>query len=345
MNTISVKIGTVIIGNGFPVAVQTMWKNPLTADKDGFLREISSLKDIGCDIIRFSVPDEESAEYLGRIAEESVIPIVADIHFDYRIALKCISGGIHKIRINPGNIGAQWKVEEVVRSASDRGVPLRIGVNSGSLPGKLRKMEDVSRAMVLAAEEELEYLEKLDFKNVVFSLKSSDIDTTVQANYEFSEKYRYPLHLGVTEAGPLIPGIVKSTIAMQQLLSKGIGDTIRVSLSDDPAAEVITAGEILKSTGLKKDGVTIISCPRCGRASFNTHDFMKKIEPVLYRMRKNISVAVMGCIVNGPGEASHADLGITGSGDNIVIFRKGTIIHRVKRKDAEKVFIEELNKF
>ena len=344
MKTKSVKIGHVIIGGGFPVAVQTMWKKPLVKNKDEILFEIKRLKETGCDILRFSVPDSMSAQYLGNLVPESVLPLVADIHFDYKLALDCIGFGIQKVRINPGNIGALWKVEEIVRAASDKNVPIRVGVNGGSLPRDLRNHKNRAEAMVLAAERELNVFEKLRFKDVVFSLKSSDIESTVDANILFSEKYNYPLHLGVTEAGPLIPGIVKSTIALTELLKQGIGDTIRVSLSDEPVNEVITGNEILKASGLKKGGVSIISCPKCGRASFDTHAFVKKLEPLLYSLKKDISVAIMGCIVNGPGEAGDADLGITGSGDNVVIFRKGKIIHRIKASEAFEIFTEELEK-
>ncbi len=344
MKTKSVKIGHVIIGGGFPVAVQTMWKKPLSKNTDEILSEIKRLKNMGCDILRFSVPDSTSSEYLGKLIPDSVIPLVADIHFDYKLALECIGFGIQKVRINPGNIGALWKVEEIVRAASDKNVPIRVGVNGGSLPRDLQNYGNRADAMVLAAERELNVFEKLGFKDVVFSLKSSDIESTVSANSAFSEKYQYPLHLGVTEAGPLIPGIVKSTIALTKLLAQGIGDTIRVSLSDEPVNEVIAGNEILKASGLKNDGVSIISCPRCGRASFDTHKFVKKLEPLLYSLKKNISIAIMGCIVNGPGEARDADLGITGSGDNVVIFRKGKIIHRIKASEAVKIFTEELGK-
>lgn len=344
MSTNTVKVGDVLIGGGFPVSVQTMWKTPLTPKKHSFLSEIKDLKSLGCDIIRFSVPDMDSAVYLGAIAKESPMPIVADIHFDYRIALECIKLGIQKIRINPGNIGASWKVEEVIKAALDNDIPIRVGVNGGSLPSTLRDMEDRAAAMIISAEMEMEPLERLGFKNVVFSLKSSDIKTTVEANTVFSERYNYPLHLGVTEAGPMIPGVVKSTIVLQDLLKRGIGDTIRVSLSDSPASEIITGIEILKASGIKKDGVSIVSCPRCGRASFDTHSFTKKIESVLYRKKKSLSVAVMGCIVNGPGEARHADLGITGSGDTVVIFKKGKIIHKTTKDNAEEIFVEELEK-
>ncbi len=295
-------------------------------------------------MVRFSVPDSMSSDYLGKIIPESVLPIVADIHFDYKRALECINYGVQKVRINPGNIGALWKVEEIVRAASGNGVPVRVGVNGGSLPRDLQKEVNRAKAMVSAAERELEVFEKLGFKDVVFSLKSSDIESTVEANVLFSEKYDFPLHLGVTEAGPLVPGIVKSTAALTRLLRMGVGDTLRVSLSDDPVTEVIAGSEILKASGLQRDGVSIISCPRCGRSSFDTHSFVKKLEPLLYRSSKNISVAIMGCIVNGPGEARDADLGITGSGRNVVIFKKGKIIHRIDASEALEIFTKELEK-
>ena len=345
METNSVKIGNKIIGGGFPIAIQTMWKSPLTNDISLILKEINELSEIGADILRFAVPDLDDADILSEISKKSIIPIVADIHFDYKIALKCIKGGIHKIRINPGNIGASWKVEEVLRAAMDMSVPIRVGVNGGSLPPLLKDRKDLSLAMVEAAEMELDIFEKLNFKDVVFSLKSSDIKSTVTANQMFSKKYAYPIHLGLTEAGPLIPGLVKSSIAMSSLINEDIGSTLRVSLSDSKKNEVLAAREILKATGKGSLGVNIVSCPRCGRASFNTHDFLVAVESNLQKIKKNISIAVMGCIVNGPGEARHADLGITGSGDNIVIFRKGKIVKKGDASRAVEMFIEELDKF
>ncbi len=342
MKSNTVKIGDTLIGGGFPVAVQTMWKSPLSGEIGVILSGIEELKDIGADIIRFAVPDIEDAEILSKISKKSVIPLVADIHFDYKIALKCIKGGVHKIRINPGNIGASWKVEEVVRAAADCNVPIRVGVNGGSLPSSFRDLKDISEAMVKAAEMELNVFEKLKFKDVVFSLKSSDIESTVMANTVFSSRYSYPLHLGVTEAGPLIPGIVKSSIALNTMLKDNIGDTIRVSLSDTMRNEVIAGKEILKAAGKISSGITTISCPRCGRASFNTHEFLNSVDSTLQKINKNITIAVMGCIVNGPGEARHADLGITGSGDNIVIFRKGKIVKRANPSEAVRLFLEEL---
>jgi len=344
MKTKSIKIGNQIIGSGFPIAIQTMWKSPLTKDIQPILLELKELNEIGADIVRFAVPDMDDAVILSDISKKSLIPLVADIHFDYKIALKCIEGGVHKIRINPGNIGSSWKVEEVIKAAIDMATPIRVGVNGGSLPSSLRNRTDLPEAMVEAAEMELNIFEKLNFKDVVFSLKSSDIDSTVMANQIFSKKYSYPLHLGVTEAGPLIPGIVKSSIALNTLIRAGIGDTIRVSLSDTMQNEVFAAREILKSSGKESQGVNIVSCPRCGRASFNTHEFLLSIEADLQKIKKNVSIAVMGCIVNGPGEARHADLGITGSGDNIVIFKKGEIVGKGDSSQAAAMFTKELEK-
>lgn len=344
METKSVKIGELIIGGGFPIAIQTMWKSPLTEDIQSVLTQLDELADIGTDIIRFAVPDISDAYILSKISKKSKIPVVADIHFDYKIALECIKGGIHKIRINPGNIGASWKVEEVIRAAKDYSIPIRVGVNGGSLPSSLRNREDLAQAMVEAAEMELDIFEKLNFKDVVFSLKSSDINSTVMANQIFSKKYSYPLHLGLTEAGPLIPGIIKSSIALNTMIKSNIGDTLRVSLSDTMKNEVLAAREILKASGKDSLGVNIISCPRCGRASFNTHDFLLSVENNLQKIKKNVSIAVMGCIVNGPGEARHADLGITGSGENVVIFRKGKIVRKGRSSDAVQMFVEELEK-
>lgn len=344
MKTTQVLIGNVPVGGGAPVAVQTMWKNPLTNNVQPVIDELKKLKRMGCAFVRFAVPHKVGAELLIQLKEESPLPLVADIHYDYRLALQCIRGGIDKIRINPGNIGTPWKVEEVVRAAADFGVPLRVGVNSGSLPRELQKEPDKAQAMVTAAEREMEVFERLGYGSIVFSLKASDINTTVRANELFVEKHLYPLHLGVTEAGPLIPGIVKSSVAMVKLLEKGIGDTIRVSLSDSPVNEVATAIEILGAAGQGLKRPEIISCPRCGRASFDTHSFVEKLAPVLYSLEKDITVAIMGCVVNGPGEARHADLGITGAGKEIILFKHGEILRRVKEENAYAAFVEELEK-
>jgi (E)-4-hydroxy-3-methylbut-2-enyl-diphosphate synthase len=321
-----------------------MWKEPLTAVTPSLIQKINKLKDLGCDILRFAVPDEASARELGVLSEAVDLPLVADIHFDYRLALACLDYPIAKIRINPGNIGARWKVEEVVSKAKDCGVPIRIGVNSGSLPAKLRKEEDTAEAMVKAGEEELAVLTGMGFEDVVVSLKSSDIETTVRANERFAASHDIPIHLGITEAGPLLTGAIKNAIGISRLLRMGIGNTIRVSLSDTPEREIIAGREILSAENKYRNGVNIVSCPQCGRASFDVHNFLSQVQADLYAIRKNLTVAVMGCVVNGPGEAKHADIGITGSKDGAVIFKKGKIVAKVPSEKALEAFKHELSK-
>ncbi|MDC7126442.1 MAG: flavodoxin-dependent (E)-4-hydroxy-3-methylbut-2-enyl-diphosphate synthase [Spirochaetales bacterium] len=339
---IIVKAGNIEIGGSRRISVQTMWKRSLHIFSDEDLLEIKKLEEIGCDLLRFSVPDLKSAEILSDIKKSIKLPIVADIHFDHKIALKCIENGIDKVRINPGNIGAEWKVKEVLDFATVKNVPIRIGINTGSLPEKLINVEDKAQAMIMAAEEELEILEKNNFKNAVFSLKSSDMNATLKANRYFHEKYNNPLHLGITEAGPITAGIVKSSIAISELLKEGIGDTIRISLSDSPLQEVIAGREILKACGKSDYGVNIVSCPRCGRSTFDTHKFINEVYEDLYKIKKPIKAAVMGCIVNGPGEASDADIGITGAGKKAVIFKDGKIIAKVAENDSKELFIKLL---
>ena len=348
--TKSVSVGRILIGGDAPISVQTMWKKPLGAPgSDRALEQtlagIRSLEEIGCELLRFSVPDLRSAEFLGQLAARTNLPLVADIHFDHRLALRCLDFPIAKIRINPGNIGRADKVEELVRKARDKGVALRVGVNAGSLPKKLRGEKNTARAMVRAAEEELSILERLGFEPVIFSLKAADVETTVQANLLFSERYDYPLHIGVTEAGPLVQGTVKSTLALSRLLESGGGDTVRVSLSDSPQNEIIAACSILQNLGLRSFGPEVISCPTCGRTAFDVTGFLEKVQPYMRRIRKKLTVAIMGCPVNGPGEAKRADLGITGSENRVVIFKKGKIIRRESADHAIEAFKEELDKF
>ncbi len=342
--SLPVQVGTLTIGGGNPIAVQTMWKEPLTAIDSTVINKISYLSDMGCELLRFAVPDLNSAQVLGELAGRVKMVLVADIHFDYRIALRCMDFPIAKIRINPGNIGAAWKAAEVIKKAEARGIPLRIGVNAGSLPRVLSKDKNIAEAMVKAAEMELEILEKYGFNRVVFSLKSSDIDNTVAANILFSEKYNYPLHLGVTEAGPLVQGVVKNTLALSSLLKKRVGDTIRISLSDSMENEIIAAKAILQNLGLRKFGVEIISCPTCGRTLFDVKAFLDDVKYIIHKVHKNRTIAVMGCPVNGPGEARQADLGITGAGNSVIIFRKGKIVRRVRSEQALKAFKEEVDK-
>jgi (E)-4-hydroxy-3-methylbut-2-enyl-diphosphate synthase len=330
--------------------VQSMWKQPLgalgsTHSPEHTLAGIRGLEQIGCELLRFSVPDLQSAELLGELASRTDLPLVADIHFDHRLALRCLDFPIAKIRINPGNIGRADKVEELVRKAEDKEVALRVGVNAGSLPKRLRREKNVARAMVRAAEEELSLLERLGYDRVIFSLKAADVETTVEANLLFAESYDYPLHIGVTEAGPLVQGTVKNTLAIARLLENGVGDTVRVSLSDSPENEIIAARSILQNLGFRAFGPEVISCPTCGRTAFDVTGFLEKVQPFMRRIHKNITVAIMGCPVNGPGEAKRADLGITGSENQVVIFKKGKIIRRESADHAIEAFEEELEKF
>ena len=275
------------------------------------------------------------------------MPLVADIHFDYRLALKCLEGPVGAIRINPGNIGDIERVKAVVDGCKDHGAAIRIGVNSGSLPHDLRELVEqgkLSRSVALSqtAARECEVFDKLNFDQFVVSMKASSVQETIEANEDFASKFDIPLHVGVTEAGPLITGVVKSTLAFSHLLNEGIGSTIRVSLSSLPENEVITGLEILRECGKRKGGVTLVSCPRCGRVGFDVHGFMARWQNKLLSMKKDITVAVMGCVVNGPGEGKHADIGIAGAGDKAIIFKKGEIVRTIDMKDADNVFEEEL---
>lgn len=341
------------IGGDAPVTVQTMWKESIldvccNDDKlNGIIKKINSLEMLGCDIIRFAVPDMQSAESFVKLCQASSMPLVADIHFDYRLALKCLDGPVGAIRINPGNIGSFENVKKVVLACQNKGCAIRIGVNSGSLPKDLMDKVvagNISRSQALseAAARECETFEALNFTNYVVSMKASSVEETVLANEDFASKYDIPLHIGVTEAGPLITGVVKSTLAFSHLLNEGIGSTIRVSLSSSPENEVITGLEILRECGKRSGGVKLVSCPRCGRMGFDVHGFMERWQNRLLSTKKDITVAVMGCVVNGPGEGKHADIGIAGAGGRAIIFKKGVIVKTVDEKDADKAFEEEL---
>ncbi len=342
------------IGGDSPVTVQTMWKEGITDllennnKAERILRQLNDLKIIGCDIVRFAVPDMESAYSLNFLAERTKMPLVADIHFDYKLALECLKGNVAAIRINPGNIGSFENTRAVVEGCRENGTAIRIGINSGSLPQDLQKeIADgkISRAQGLCetAVREAEIFNQLNFDQYVVSMKSSDVKETIECNRFYAQKYNNPLHLGVTEAGPLIGGIVKSSIAFSTLLNEGIGDTIRVSLSSSPENEVIAGLNILKECGKRPGGIKLVSCPRCGRIGFDVHSFVDRWQNKLLSIDKDITVAVMGCVVNGPGEGRHADLGIAGTKDKVIIFKKGKIVRTVDVKDADKVFEEELN--
>lgn len=342
------------VGGDAPVTIQTMWKEGIVGVKEDkqkigeIVKQINSLQLLGCDIIRFAVPDMISAESFIEICKASSMPLVADIHFDYRLALKCLEGPVGAIRINPGNIGSKDRVEAVVKGCKDKGVAIRIGVNSGSLPQDLAKLVQegkMSRAVALSetAAREAAVFDELNFDQFVVSMKASSVQETIEANEDFASRFDIPLHIGVTEAGPLITGVVKSTLAFSHLLNEGIGNTIRVSLSSSPENEVITGLEILRECGRREGGVKLVSCPRCGRLGFNVHAFMDRWQNRLLSMKKDITVAVMGCVVNGPGEGKHADIGIAGAGGKAIIFKKGVIVRTVDEKDADNVFEEELS--
>jgi (E)-4-hydroxy-3-methylbut-2-enyl-diphosphate synthase len=340
-----VKAGTLLIGGGFPVSVQTMWKAPVVREGlDAVAAALANLAGLGCDLVRFAVPDLAAAEAVGELSRRTSMPVAADVHFDHTLALRCLEYPIAKIRINPGTLGAGWKVRDVVGKAADKGAALRVGVNAGSLPRSLEAEKDVAGAMVKAAEEELNILERLSFRNAVVSLKSSDVEETIRANVLFAAVHDIPLHLGVTEAGPLIPGIVRSTAGIGTLLRERLGETIRVSLSAPETDEVIAGVEILRVAGRRSGGVTLISCPRCGRTTFNVQRFVEDVSPFIRSTSKSLTIAIMGCPVNGPGEARKADLGITGAGKMAILFKKGAILRRVSYEQAREAFREEFDK-
>jgi len=346
----------VYIGGDNPVAVQTMYKDQLTGSNiDEAVKKIQTLEKMGCSLLRFAVPCIKSAETLGALSQNTPMPLCADIHFDYKIALRCMDFPIAKIRINPGNIGGRDKVRAVIEKAASGGIPIRIGVNAGSLPPDLQKKLgtdgfSLSQALVLAAQREIGIFNEFGFSDILVSMKASTIADTIDANRILSRQTDAPLHIGVTEAGPIAAGVARNSAAILTLLGMGIGDTVRVSLSDTMESEVIAGREILKAASdlapdnkrLKVKGINIISCPRCGRSGFDTHGFTERWMQRLYSIDKDATVAVMGCEVNGPGEARHADLGITGAGDKVLIFKNGKIIKTISASEADKAFEEEL---
>jgi len=338
----------VAIGGGAPISVQSMTKTD-TRDVSATVKQIKRLENAGCEIIRVAVPDMEAALALPRIKKKIKIPLVADIHFDYRLALKAIEAGVDKLRINPGNIGAEWKVKEIVKSAKMRKIPIRVGVNAGSLPRNIlnKYKKPTPSALVEAALRQVRILEDLNFEDIVISLKAFDVPTTVEAYQLISKKTNYPLHLGITEAGLPLLGSVRSALGIGLLLAEGIGDTIRVSLTGDPVEEVKVGYEILKSLNLREHGPTIISCPTCGRCEIDLISLTKKVEQKLKNIRAPLKIAVMGCVVNGPGEARDADVGIAGGKGYGLLFRKGKEVGKVKEQDLVESLmhmVEELTK-
>ena len=328
--TRQIKVGNVLIGGGAPVAIQSML-NTKTTDIEASLAQISMLKDAGCQIARLAVPNMESARAFSRICKESELPLVADIHFDYKLAIAAAEGGAAKIRINPGNIGGEDRVEAVVSVCKERKIPIRIGVNGGSLDKKLLEKygHPTAEALVESAFEHIGLLEKFGFYDTCVSMKSSTVPTMVAAARLFRSRCDYPLHIGVTETGPVRMGLMKSAMGIGALLLDGIGDTIRVSLTDDPVEEVYAAKDILKAAGLRKEGVNIISCPTCGRTRIDLIGLVNRVDEALKDCKKPITVAVMGCVVNGPGEAREADIGIAGGDGWGMLFEKGEQVEKL----------------
>lgn len=341
--TKQVKVGDITLGDG-NIYIQSML-NIRADDIENSVRQAKELENAGCQIIRAAVPHLENAELIPALKNAVSVPIVADIHFDHRIALKCAELGVDKIRINPGNIGSEENVRAVAEACRKRGIPIRIGVNSGSLEKKVLEKygSPVPEAFVESALENVKLLNKYDFDDIVISIKSSDVKTTIEAYRLLHKQTHYPLHLGVTETGTAHMGIIKSAIGIGSLLCDGIGDTIRVSLTADPVEEVRAAKDILKACGIG-GGVNIVACPTCGRTQIDLIALANKVEKAVAGINKNIKIAVMGCPVNGPGEAREADLGITGGNGKAVIFRKGEIIRTVREEDVLSALMEEIEK-
>ena len=341
--TRQVRVGSVAIGGGAPVAVQSMTTTQ-TSDAPGTLAQIRALAEAGADVVRVAVPDKDAAAALPEIVKTTPVPLVADIHFDYRLALAALAAGIHAIRLNPGNIGARERVREVVKAARERNVPIRIGVNAGSLEKDIVEKHGwpTAAGMVESAERHIHFLEDEGYREIKVSLKAHDVAMTVQANRLFSQKHEYPLHLGVTEAGTLLAGTVKSAAGLGILLGEGIGDTIRVSLTADPVEEVRVARLLLTSLGLKFGGATMTSCPTCGRCDVDMIPIAERVERRLATLKGAVSVAVMGCEVNGPGEASAADVGVAYGHNGVgLLFKDGKIVKRMKAEELEEAVVSE----
>lgn len=337
-------IGNVAIGDGAPISVQSM-TNTKTTDTEATVAQINALQAAGCDIVRLAVPDMEAAQNLGNIIAKVKVPLVADIHFDYRLALEAINQGISALRLNPGNIGSAERVRAVVKEAKAHHIPIRIGVNAGSLDKTLLEKYGgvTAEALVESALQHVRILEQQGFYDMKISLKAHDVPLTLEAYQLMSEKVDYPLHLGITEAGTARTGMIKSAVGIGALLAQGIGDTFRISLTGDPVVEVKVANEILKSLGMREYGPTLISCPTCGRTCIDLAGIAEQVEERLSDIKDPISVAVMGCVVNGPGEARGADVGIAGGNGVGLVFRKGEIIRKVDEKDLVDELFKEID--
>jgi len=341
-----VYVGGVPIGGDAPITVQTMTKTK-TSDIEATVRQIKEAEEAGCDIIRVTVNDKEAAEAIKEIVRRSNIPIVADIHFNHIFALKAIEAGVAKVRINPGNIGSEERIKEVLTKAKERKIPIRIGVNSGSLEEEILEKHGYPTAEALyeSAMKHVKICEKYGFEDVVISVKSTDVRLMIEAYRMIAERTDYPLHLGVTEAGTTRVGTIKSAVGIGTLLAEGIGDTIRVSLTDDPVKEVEVGKEILRSLGLATRNVEIIACPTCGRLEVDLFTITNKLEAAVKDIKKPVKVALLGCVVNGPGEASEADIGIAAGKGVAILYRKGEVVKRIKEEEIVDVLLEEIKNF
>lgn len=343
--TRAVQVGSVQIGGGATISVQSMTKCD-TLDVPEVLRQIQALEEAGCDIVRVAAPTLAAAEKFKEIRQGTKIPLVADVHFDYRIALKVLEAGIDKLRINPGNIGARWKVEEVVKACKERGVPIRIGVNAGSLEDEFLEKYGypTPEGMVGSAMKHIQILEELDFQNIVVSIKASNVPMMIDAYTMLSEKIDYPLHVGVTEAGTPFQGTIKSAVGLGTVLARGIGDTIRVSLSTDGPEEVRVGYEVLKSLGLRTRGINIISCPSCGRVQIDLVKVANEVEKRLQHIEAPLNVAVMGCVVNGPGEAAEADVALFGGKGVGMLYLGGDQVRKTTEEEMVEALVELVEK-
>lgn len=344
--TKQITLGNLKIGGGAPVVVQSMTKTD-TRDAASTVAQIKRLETAGCEAVRVAVLDYNAAKAIKAIKKAIKIPLIADVHFDYKLALEAIAHGADGLRINPGNIGDKLKIKEVVSAAKDKGIPIRIGVNAGSLEKELLKKygHPTAEALVESAKRHIKILENLNFTSIKVSLKASDVMKTVEAYRLFSKKFNYPLHIGISEAGPAFSGTIKSAVGLGILLSEGIGDTIRVSLTADPVEEVRVAYEILKSLHLRQKGPEIISCPTCGRCQIDIKGLVNKVEAELLKIKNPITVAVMGCVVNGPGEAREADIGIAGGKGIGILFKHGKVVKKFKEHELFKTLMGEIKKF
>ena len=344
--TKEVRVGSLKIGGDNPISIQSM-TNTDTRDAKSTINQIKRLEEVGCDVVRVAVPDMEAAKNIGEIKKNVGIPVIADIHFDYRLALEAIEQGVDGVRINPGNIGSIEKVKMVVNKCKEKDLKIRIGVNGGSLEKELLEKygSPTAQALVESALRHVKILEDLDFHNIVISLKSSDIYKTIEAYELISKQVDYPLHIGITESGSVKKGTIKSSIGVGALLLRGIGDTVRISLTGDPTEEVKVGKEILRSLGLLNDKIKVISCPTCGRCNIDLISVVNEVEEKISKINKDMTVAIMGCAVNGPGEAKEADIGIAGGKGEGLLFKKGEIVRKIKGDYLVEELLNEIEKF